>query len=234
MKTAAKWLFIICLPVLLLSASIGLTVNSLWLYEYGAREYGVSQDLARAGLELSEAEIDRVYEELVGYFNSGEDYLSITVVKDGEPFPLFTGEEAIHFRDVKGLIRLDYWLLAGTLLYATAYAVACLWRRDRRRLAQATAGGGSLTLALLVLLVLLNTLLGFGEIFYRFHLMFFTNDFWFAEGYMLRLFPTGFFLDAVTFGAGVTAGLAILLGGAGWLCLILREKGADPADLKTP
>jgi hypothetical protein len=43
LDAAAKWLFILCLPVMLLTASIGLAINSQWLYEYGFNKYNVSQ-----------------------------------------------------------------------------------------------------------------------------------------------------------------------------------------------
>ena len=53
MRTAAKWLFIICLPALLLSASISWAVNSQWLYQYGFDRYDVSRT---TGLEQGELE----------------------------------------------------------------------------------------------------------------------------------------------------------------------------------
>ncbi|MCK4863175.1 MAG: DUF1461 domain-containing protein, partial [Dehalococcoidales bacterium] len=82
MRTATQWLFIICLPVLLLTASIGAVANSLsfWLCDYGSEKYDVSQRLSRYGLALDDAEIERIYDSLVEYFNSGEEYISLTVV----------------------------------------------------------------------------------------------------------------------------------------------------------
>jgi predicted benzoate:H+ symporter BenE len=40
--------------------------------------------------------------------------------------------------------------------------------------------------------------------------------FWSAPGNMLLLFPENFFVDAVAIGAGIIAGLAIVIGGVGW------------------
>ena len=45
----------LCLPVLLLTASIGWAANSLWLYEYGFDRYGVSQTTGLAEVELEKA-----------------------------------------------------------------------------------------------------------------------------------------------------------------------------------
>ena len=226
MKIAAKWLFILCLPVLLLTATISWVANSLWLYQYGAREYGVRQDLADAGLELSDAELEVVYASLINYFNSGEEYISLTVTGVDKTVDLFTREEVIHFQDVKRLIWLVYWVLLGTLIYALAYAgFSIFWWHDRRRLAWGLVGGSCLTLALMLALVLLNTLFGFDELFYQFHLLFFSNEFWSAQGYMLRLFPEGYFYDVTAFGALAIAVGAVILGGVGWW---LKRGGSAP------
>ncbi len=219
MKIAAQWLFIICLLVLLLTGSIGVVANNLglWLGEYGSERYDVSQTLARAGLELDNTEIERIYDSLVSYFNSGEEYISLTVVSDGLEINLFTAEEVIHFKDVKGLIWLDYWLFVGTLIYILAYAgISLFWRKDRRRLALGLVWGGGLSIALMLALVLLDALSGFGELWYQFHLLFFSNIYWSAEGYMLKLFPQKFFFDAAVFCTLVVVMGALILGGVGW------------------
>ena len=225
---AAKWLFILCLPILLVTASLGGAVNSHRLYKYGFEKYNVSQTLADSGLELADSELEEVYAGLVSYFKSGDEYVSLTVVKGGEPFNLFTPEETIHFRDVKGLIWLDYWLLLGTLIYILAYAgVSLFWRKRRywRRLAWGLVGGSGLTLALMLALGL-GTLFGFDELFYRFHLLFFSNEFWSAKGYMLLLFPEGFFYDAALFCALATTIGAVVLGGVGGGYLRFTRKRA--------
>ncbi len=215
----AKWLFMLCLPVMLLSASLGWAANSLWLYKYGFDKYNVSQTTG-----LAESELEKVATGLISYFNSDEEYISLTVVKDGKPFELFTPEEVIHFKDVKGLIWLDYRFLLGTLVYVLAYTLVCLlWRKDWRRLAWGVVGGGGITLGLMLALGL-GTLLGFQQLFLQFHWLFFSNEYWSAEGYMLLLFHEGFFYDAAIFCAMVTAGLAIVMGGVSGVYLG-RTKG---------
>ena len=228
LRVFAKWLFIVCLPVLLLTATIGGLANSLWLYRYGLHEYGVREALEEAGLPLSDGQLEGIYAGLIRYYNSGEEYVNITVVSGGKTIDFFSPEEVIHFKDVKGLIRLDYRVLLGTLVYVLAYAgTSLLWWRDRRSLARGLVGGGVLTLALMVGLAILNMLFGFDELFLKFHLLFFTNQFWSAEGNMLMIFPEPFFDLAATLGAGIIAGAAVVLGGAGWWYLASRGKGAN-------
>ena len=212
---AAKWLFVLCLPILLLTASIGWAANSLWLYEYGFGKYGVSQTTGLAGVELEKAATG-----LISYFNSGEEYISLTVVKGDKPFELFNRREIAHLRDVKGLIWLDYWLLLGTLIYTLVYAgVSLFWRGGRywRRLAWGLVSGGSVTLALMLALGL-GALLNFDRLFLQFHLISFANELWQldpAKDYLIMLFPRGFWYDATLICAAATATGAAILGGVG-------------------
>ncbi|MFB0558981.1 MAG: TIGR01906 family membrane protein [Dehalococcoidales bacterium] len=212
---AAKWLFILCLPILLLTASIGWAANSLWLYKYGFHEYDVSRTTG-----LAEVELEKAATGLISYFNSDEEHISLTVVKDGEPFELFNQREVAHLRDVKGLIWLDYYLFLGTLIYALGYAGASLfWRRRRywRRLAWGAVGGGGLALVLMLALGL-GTLLNFDQLFLQFHLISFANELWQLDptrDYLIMLFPQGFWFDATVFCALTTVVGAVVLGGAG-------------------
>jgi len=220
---AAKWLFMLCLPILLLTASIGWAANSLWLYKYGFAKYDVSHTTG-----LAEVELEKAATGLIGYFNSDEDYISLIVMKDGEPFELFNEKEVIHLSDVKGLIWLNYWVLLGTLIYTLAYAgISLFWWKDWRRLAWGVVGGGSITLALMLALGL-GTLLGFDQLFWQFHLISFTNELWLLDptkDYLIMLFPRGFWYDATVFCAGITAGPAIILGSvAGGYLLFGRNK----------
>ena len=221
---AAKWIFILCLPILLLTASIGWGVNSHWLYKYGFEKYNVSQTTG-----IAEVELEKAAAGLISYFNSGDEPIHLIVVKDGDPFELFNQREVIHLRDVKGLIRLDYWVLLGTLIYALAYAgVSLFWQRKRywRRLAWAVVGGDGITLAL-VLAIGLGILLNFDQLFLQFHLLSFTNELWQldpAKDYLIMLFPGDFWYDAAIFCAGITAGLAIILGGVAGGYLIAKRR----------
>jgi len=206
----AKWLFVLCLPLLLLTASIGGAVNRPWLYEYGFEKYNISQTTG-----LAESELEKAATGLICYFNSDEDNISLTVIKEGKPLVLFNEREVAHLRDVKGLFRLDYQVLLVTLIYALGYAVVRLfWRKDRRQLARGAAGGSILTLALMLALGL-GMLLNFDRLFWQFHLLSFTNELWQldpAKDYLIMLFPRGFWYDATLLCAlGTVVGAVVLL-----------------------
>jgi integral membrane protein (TIGR01906 family) len=221
-----RWVVILCLPVLLLTASIGFAVNSQWLYEYGFDKYNVGQTTG-----LADSQLNKVASGLIDYFNSNDVSIDITIINDGQPFTLFNQKEVAHLKDVKGLIWLNYWVLLGTGIYILVYAVVslCWLARDcRRRLAVAIINGSGLTIGLTLLLGLL-ALLDFDRFFLQFHLISFTNDLWQLDptkDYLIMLFPQDFWYDATLFCAMVAVVLAIILAGVagGYLLSTRRSK----------
>jgi integral membrane protein (TIGR01906 family) len=227
LKIAAQWLFILCIPVLLLTASVSLAMNSLWLYHYGFDKYNISQVTGLAPVEL-----DKAARGLISYFNSSEEYIDVTVIKDGQPFTLFNEREVGHLKDVKGLFQLVYKGLMGSGAYAVVYVgVSLLWWRDKR-LFTGLFGGGVLTLALGVALGL-TIVLDFDQFFLEFHLLSFANDLWMLDptkDYLIMLFPQGFWYDASAFCALCMGVLALVLGGVGWW-LRKRKREMEIVDI---
>ena len=208
----AKWLFILCVPLLLLSASIGGAANSLALYHYGFDKYGVSQTTG-----LPDTELDKAARGLIGYFNSGDEYINLTATRDGQTFALFNERVVVHLKDVKGLFRLDYWIFLGTLIYSFAFVGFVIWRKEWHQLAWGLLWGSGLTLGL-VLVLGIGTVLNFDQFFLQFHLLSFANELWQLDpsrDYLIMLFPGGFWYDATLFITTATAVGAVVLGGVG-------------------
>jgi integral membrane protein (TIGR01906 family) len=224
--TTARWLFILCLPVMLLAAVIATAVNSHWLYEYGFDKYDVSQTTG-----IDDTELEKAASGLISYFNSNDEFINLTVIKDGELFTLFNQKEIAHLKDVKELIWLDYRVLLATGSYVLLYATTSLcWlvEESRRQLATATIIGGGITLSLILTLGL-AAVLDFENFFLRFHLISFANDLWLldpAKDYLIMLFPQGFWYDVTIFIALATVGLAVIIAGlAGGYLLYRRRQG---------
>jgi integral membrane protein (TIGR01906 family) len=212
-----KWLLILCLPLLLLTASASGAVNSLCLYQYGFDKYGVSQTTG-----LAQSELDKAATSLIAYFNSADETISVTVMKDGKPLELFNEREAAHLRDFKGLIWLAYRVLLGTLTYALVYVgLSLFFWKERRRLAWGLVGGSGLTLVLMLALGL-GILFNFDRLFWQIHLIAYTNELWLLDptrDYLIMLFPQGFWYDTFLCCALATAAAAVILGVVGWVCL---------------
>jgi len=208
----ARWLFILCLPLLLIAASIGLAFNSQWFYEYGFKKYDVDQTTG-----LAQSELSKVAAGLIAYFNSGDELIDLTVTKDGKPFPIFNQKEITHLKDVKDLFRFDYTVLLVTFLYALLYAAAMFfWRKESRQLAKEALYGAGLTLFLMVALGI-SALIDFDGLFLQFHLLSFANEFWMLDptkDYLIMLVPRGFWFDAVLFVVLMVLAGALILGGA--------------------
>jgi integral membrane protein (TIGR01906 family) len=212
LRIIGKSIFVFCLPCLLITSSLVWAINSQWLYNYGFEKYNVSQATG-----LSQTDLGNTAEAIINYFNSDEEYLSVTVIKNGETFELFNQREIIHMKDVKGLVWLVYRLWFGSLLYTAIYAgISLFWQRRKhwRRLASAVAIGTGSLLAV-ILAVGLMALLSFERFFLQFHFQFFDNDFWQLDpsrDYLIMLFPQGFFYDAAMFcGTIIVTSATILL-----------------------
>jgi integral membrane protein (TIGR01906 family) len=189
-------IFVLCLPLLLISASLAAAANCQALYLHGFQKYDVA-----ATTGLAAGELEKTADAIIGYWNNSEELLDVTVIKDGQPFTLFNEKEIRHMADVKKLFGLDYLILAGTLGYSFLYGLPLLLRRQRRKLAQDIVAGSALTL-LLVFIIGVSALTDFDRFFTNFHLLSFSNDLWLlnpATDYLLMLFPGGFWQDAATY-----------------------------------
>lgn len=224
-RRIARWLFILLIPVLLLSGTLAWAFNSLWIYEAGFAKYDVGQTLA-----LSSSELRNSAAELIDYFNDpGQKYLDINVTYDnGETAPLYDQADILHMKDVKGVLWLDYWLLLASALYSLAYILAALlWKKaaGRRELARGAKWGGGAAIGLLVFLGFF-AVTSFDWFFTTFHKVFFPGGNWqFPPGdHMITLFPDGFWVDATILVGLVTLVLALIVGGVGIFSLRRMDK----------
>jgi len=222
----ARWLFVLCIPVFCLSASIAWAVNSSWLYTSLFQKYDVAQTLTDNGLPVTKSDLNDIAHGFVRYFDNGEKYINLTVEVNGKSVPLFNEEETIHFKDVKDLFRFDYLMLLISFVYGIVFTVFCLLRGYRRHLARGGLIGGILAIAIMVALGL-AVIINFDGFWLLFHELAFANIFWSAEGNMLLLFPGNFWFDMVSYCALFAAGLAIIItaGSGTWLFLNRPSRG---------
>jgi integral membrane protein (TIGR01906 family) len=219
LRLPVRLLFTLCLPVLIFTASIALAFNSPSLYKYGFDKYNIS---GVTGIE--ETELEKAARGLIGYWNSVQEPIAITVMKDGQPFSLFNEREIVHLRDVKVLVRLDYTAMGVAGLYCLSYLVFIMRSKrpgSRREAALAGLGGSLVALGLLCLMGI-AALTNFSGFWWQFHLLSFANDFWLLDprtDYLVMMFPEGFWFDSVIAIAGVSTALAVFTGGLSWAVL---------------
>jgi len=223
-KAIAYWLFIICLPLLFLTSTVRLGVNSTHLYEYGFDKYGISEIT-----KIDRTQLNEVARRLIDYFNSKVETPQITVVnKDGEEFQLFHDYELTHLEDVKGLFRLDYQAQVASLAYIIIYGLLfLLWRKGRwQDLARGVRRGCALTLVLIAALGIAS-IFNFEQLFIQFHLVSFNNPYWMlnpSKDYLIMLFPEVFWRNAALLGVGIIAAEALFSGGIAWAIPFIYQR----------
>jgi integral membrane protein (TIGR01906 family) len=216
-------LFIICIPLLLITTDVRFAVNDIRLYEYGFNKYHISEETG-----LDKGNLTEVAHKLITYFNSDEEFVDISV---------YNQRDTAHLKDVKGLIQLVYRLQIISLAYIAVYILfnflllgGAFWRQLARRL----IGGSWATIALLAILGFI-ALVDFDQFFLLFHLVSFRNDLWQLDpgDKLLLMFPEGFFSDAALFIAGAAIVEAIVIWAAAWVFLKRRGKAKpEPVTLQ--
>jgi len=215
MARVTYWLFIVCIPLLLLTSTIALAVNSMLIYEIGFEKYQISRV---TGIE--EEQLNEIAERLIDYFNSRVETPQVQVVKEGREFQLYHNYELIHLQDVKGLFRIDYIVLAASLAYIIVYVLLfLLWGKGYwQDITKGITRGCIITLCLLAVGGIAS-IFSFEQLFIQFHLISFDNPYWMLNpnrDYLIMLFPGGFWQDVVLISGGAIAVEALLLGGIVW------------------
>ena len=228
-------LFFISIPVLLVTTNVRWAANEARLYQYSFDRYD-----AEAVTGISRGELDRAADKLVRYFNDDDETIRIFVQEDDSRVPLFDERETGHLTDVKNLFRTVFRVQEASLAFALVFMVAVfIWATEAplRLLARIVLGASLFTLGLLALFGVL-ALVGFDEIFLRFHLVAFTNDLWklnSATDHLIQMFPRDFWFDATMLVAGLTAVEAILLASLSAVYLGVRPRlRAEPLPMRQP
>lgn len=220
-----KVIFAVSLAAVILSGVLAVAFNSRLLYTYGFQKYDVAQTTG-----LSQTELNKAVTGLISYFNSSEEFIDISVSRNGRTFPLFNEREVVHLKDVKGLVQLDYHVLEVGLAVVLVFTLWTVLSRPRRwrELAGGVLGGSALLLGAMALLGIISAI-NFNWLFYQFHYVSFANDFWQLDpsrDYLIMLFPGGFWFDAFIYCVIAAAVISVILGVLSWRYLTRSKKAA--------
>ena len=206
-------LFIIAIPVALLTTTIRVAVNEPRLYEYAADHYDTA-----ATTGIARSELLRASGELRDYFNNDAETIFIRVQKDGAPISLFNERETLHMEDVKVLLQTSFRVQEAAVLFALAYIVAVfIWAGERsmRTLARQIVLSGLISGTIIVALGVAVTI-GFHRVSDQFHVIAFNNDFWQLNpnrDRLIQMFPEAFWEDiTVWIGLATLAEVGMLAG----------------------
>jgi integral membrane protein (TIGR01906 family) len=189
----AALLFIIALPVALLTTNIRIAVNEPRVYEYAIDQYGAVDVTG-----IPRDELHRASGELRDFFNSDDDDLVVSVRNsEGELVALFNARERAHLQDVRNVFQGVFRVQEASVLFVLAYVVGVfIWAREGtlRTLATQVLLSGLLSIAVIGVVGGI-ALAGFDESFTRFHEVLFDNDLWQLDpdtDHLIQMFPEEF------------------------------------------
>ncbi len=203
-------LFIICVPLLLITTNVRIVLNSATMYDYGFSKYKIEK---YTGIELEQLQI--AGQQIRDYFNNDLDRITINISLHGDNVPnLFNEREILHMYDVKQLVKMVY---VGQLCSAILLSMGCIFMLFNPSingwiLALKYLGRGGVVTFSLVIAISILAIIGFDRLFLFFHLVSFSNDLWVLDprrDYLIAMFPQGFFFDCTV----AIACLTLLEGG---------------------
>ena len=212
-------LFLVAVPVFLITGGLTWAFNNIGLYEDGFEKYRIS-----GASGITTADLRQVAVDLRGYFNSSQEPLLVVTRVFGQERELFNEKEVHHMRDVKRLLWGVYGAFAVSAVCLAAL-IAIGIARERygyiQTLSHRALWGGGLTVLLLALFGIVASV-GFDALFLLFHRVSFANDFWQLDprtDYLVLLFPQGFWFDATIWVAlrAIAGGLILAAAGGGYL-----------------
>jgi integral membrane protein (TIGR01906 family) len=214
-RILAAIVFVVSIPVALVTSNIRFLVNEPHVYRYAIDEFDAP---STTGIERSE--LIRASSEIRDYFNNNEDTLSITVRQDGREASLFNSRETAHMADVKDRIQVMDRAQEFSVVYALGYiGVVVLWAREvsLRGLAKQVAVGAAICVIAVAAIGAVGAA-GFDSAWENFHELIFTNDFWLlnpATDHLIQIFPPAFWENIVFFmGTLILAESVLLILGA--------------------
>lgn len=229
-------LFVIAVPLFLITASVTWAFNNPGVYQNGFQKYNISFVTS-----ITEADLEQVSADIRSYFNSREEPLELRTRVFGVEQELFKPKEIAHMRDVKRLVWVVYIIGGVSAIYLLVFIGAGFLRHGRNYfqvLARRVLWSGSFTLAIIVG-VGLFALIGFDTLFLKFHQLSFANDLWQLDprtDFLVMLFPQDFWFDATMWVAlrAVTGTLIISALSGGYLLYLRlsasREHAAGPLE----
>jgi integral membrane protein (TIGR01906 family) len=215
-RLLATALFIVSIPVAIVTTNIRLVANEARVYRYAIDEFD-----GPATTGISRDELLRASGEIRDYFNNDAKTLDIRVERNGLEVPLFNERETAHMADVKDRFRDMNKAQEFSVMYILSYiAIVVLWAREVtvRSMALQVAFGSLLSLAVVGTMAAVG-LAGFDSAWGDFHQVLFTNDFWQlnpSRDHLIQMYPPDFWESIVFFlGTMIAAEAIVLIIGAG-------------------
>ena len=186
--------FVLLLPLLIIGTSLrGLVTDR----DFMLRGFEENQVATTTGLD--EAQLQRIADAFVAYFQGPRGQLQLQVTAFGQSRPLFNDREVAHMEDVQALIQFFLRMqLVAAAVVVVRLAVALIFDRSVAPVGRDMLWSTGLMVALVIVVGVLS-LLDFDALWTRFHQIAFRNDLWQLDpsrDYLIMLFPEPFWFTA--------------------------------------
>jgi integral membrane protein (TIGR01906 family) len=210
-RILAAIIFVVSVPVALVTSNIRFVANEARVYRYAIDEYDA---VAKTGIEREE--LIRASAEIRAYFNNDEETLAIMVREGSRDVSLFNARETAHMEDVKDRFQAVNKAQEFSVIYVLGYvAVVGLWAREvsLRGLAIQVALGAMICVVAIGAIGAFGAA-GFDSAWEDFHELMFSNDFWLLNpntDRLIQIFPPAFWESIVFFIGTMIMAEAVLL-----------------------
>lgn len=204
----AKILWILSIPVLIISSTVNFYTCFLPLYRYGFEKYNIGKVT-----HISAEQLDQAAVMMVRYLGGQSDTPQLIVDKNGKAALLYNEKELIHLADVRVITDIFRILLVVSLITLLMIGILLFYRSGTGQLTRGLRYGAIIMLVFTGVLIVW-AVLDFDSLFYLFHILSFNNDLWLldpAHDYLIMMFPQGFFNDATMLIVGTIIFESVLL-----------------------
>ena len=192
-------LFIVIVPMLLITSTVRWAFNSASIYEVGFVRHNVSSTTG-----LSDSQLSKAGKEIREYFSSNDDRLHIPIYSGSTEMELFTPIETQHMLDVKRIVQKLNRIQEGLLLFVLLFITAGFLLRgpEFAGLIRRLVRYGSISTISLMVLAGISVTVAFDPLFTLFHKISFANDYWLLDprtSFLVRMFPLDFWFETTMF-----------------------------------
>jgi integral membrane protein (TIGR01906 family) len=233
MRALIVALFILAIPVALVTTNIRVAISEQGIYDYSVREFNAADASG-----IPEAELIRANGEIKRYLTEGDaGPLTIRVQTERDAtVPLFTARETAHMVDVRELVQSAFITQIVSVLAVLTLAVMIISIWPVRVLATAALCGSVLTVAFLGTAGIIAAS-GFDSAWTEFHVVAFSNDLWQLDpsrDHLIQMFPEEFWFEVTTLIVAATVMQAVLIGALAAGYLLLTRERQSPFVLLAP
>ncbi|MDD3031075.1 MAG: TIGR01906 family membrane protein [Atribacterota bacterium] len=217
------WIFVLSIPVLLITSVVRMEVQFLPFYEYEYEKNNINQV---TGFDNSQLGI--ITRHLIQYFNGKVESPQLLLQKNDEPIYLFHDHELVHLKDVKDIFQYVFMMQYIALGYFFLYLLLniVLKRKDKLLYFWRGLKNGSILNVILLAVLGIGMFTGFHNLFIHFHYLVFgdpQSSPWILDprtDHLVMLYPLNFWQDAATFGIIAIIVLSVILIFISWLFLL--------------